>query len=308
MAGLWGAAPSPLPTSLQLLHQMGCLLLPGAALPGRVRQDDCRQAWLGPHLTHSSPPFRWSLSSCPGLTLGCWTCEMRWEVRVCDIEQKLPSVLHSSPPQTQIDRQMDRHTQINVPIGPHPRMLIGSSLTNACACACLLMHTHTQSECWWGICMCVGAGKGARPPADRLTLPQLPLGPCLPSPVSTLPDAKGYLLQPVPIHYEGPLNQQGHFWGCPRGGPLGAGAQPCTPRLVLLSRETLGCVRLKVRAGNKKIGVNYYSPHGFPKESGSSSLRPVFLFDGESDKWQAACSDKALLWAQPLSLKPSYYA
>lgn len=73
-------------------------------------------------------------------------------------------------------------------------------------------------------------------------------------------------------------------------------------------RETLGCVRLKVRAGNKKIGVNYYSPHGFPKESGSSSLRPVFLFDGESDKWQAACSDKALLWAQPLSLKPSYYA
>lgn len=73
-------------------------------------------------------------------------------------------------------------------------------------------------------------------------------------------------------------------------------------------RETPGCVRLKVSAGNKKIGVNYYSPHGFPKESGSSSLRPVFLFDGESDKWQAACSDKALLWAQPLFLKPSYYA
>lgn len=83
---------------------------------------------------------------------------MRWEVRVCDIEQKLPSVLHSSPPQTQIDRQMDRHTQINVPIGPHPRMLIGSSLTNACACACLLMHTHTHrvsvgggSACVWGL-------------------------------------------------------------------------------------------------------------------------------------------------------------
>lgn len=93
---------------------------------------------------------------------------------------------------------------------------------------------------------------------------------------------------------------------------MGAGAPPSTPRLVFLGagggRETLGCVRLKVRAGNKKIGVNYYSPHGFPKESGSSSLRPVFLFDGESDKWQAACSDKALLWAQPLSLKPSYYA
>lgn len=72
--------------------------------------------------------------------------------------------------------------------------------------------------------------------------------------------------------------------------------------------EIQGCVRLKVSAGNKKIVVNYYSPHGFPKESGSSSLRPVFLFDGESDKWQAACSDKALLWAQPLSLQPSYYA
>lgn len=100
--------------------------------------------------------------------------------------------------------------------------------------------------------------------------------------------------------------------GVSRGGPLGAGVQPCTLRLAFLGagggRETLGCVRLKVSAGNKKIGVNYYSPHGFPKESGSSSLRPVFLFDGESDKWQAACSDKALLWAQPLSLKPSYYA
>lgn len=101
------------------------------------------------------------------------------------------------------------------------------------------------------------------------------------------------------------------------GGVLGWALEGIsTPRLVVLGagswggsgRETLGCVRLKVSAGNKKIGVNYYSPHGFPKESGSSSLRPVFLFDGESDKWQAACSDKALLWAQPLFLKPSYYA
>lgn len=159
----------------------------------------------------------------------------------------------------------------------------------------------------------MGAGKGARPPAARPSLPHSPLGPCLSAPASTLPDAKGYLLQLVPIYYEGPLNQQGHFWGgVSRGGPLGAGVQPCTLRLAFLGagggRETLGCVRLKVSAGNKKIGVNYYSPHGFPKESGSSSLRPVFLFDGESDKWQAACSDKALLWAQPLSLKPSYYA
>lgn len=182
-------------------------------------------------------------------------------------------------------------------------------------------HTNTQSECWWGICMCVGAGKGARPPCSQAKPPRPHslLGPCLPSPVSTLPrpppDAKGYLLQLLPIHYEGPLNQQGHFWGCPGMGPGGdrypqAGSAGC--RIVAVEgaggRETPGCVRLKVSAGNKKIGVNYYSPHGFPKESGSSSLRPVFLFDGESDKWQAACSDKALLWAQPLSLKPSYYA
>lgn len=98
----------------------------------------------------------------------------------------------------------------------------------------------------------------------------------------------------MPIHYEGPLNHPGHFWGVGLGGLYPqAGIAGCRAG----GRETPGYVRLKVSAGNKKIGVNYYSPHGFSKESGSSSLRPVFLFDGESDKWQAACSDKALLWA-----------
>lgn len=97
---------------------------------------------------------------------------------------------------------------------------------------------------------------GQASPTPRRVPASLPL-------VSTLPDAKGYLLQLVPIHYEGPLNQQGHFWGVSRGRPLGAGAQPRAPKLVLLgaggARETLGCVGLKVSAGNKKIGVNYYS-------------------------------------------------
>lgn len=53
----------------------------------------------------------------------------------------------------------------------------------------------------------------------------------------------------------------------------------------------------KVSAGNKKSGLNYYSTHSLHKENRSSRLRPVFIFDREPDKWQAACSDKALLWA-----------
>lgn len=230
------------------------------------------------------------------------------------MEQKLPPVLHSSPPQT----QMDRHTQIKAPIGPHARMLTGSRLTHACAC--LHGHTRTLRVSAGGGSACVGGlGREPGPPAARPSLPtptpccvpaSLPL--CLRYPPPPL-DAKGYLLQLLPIHYEGPLNQQGHFWGCPDG-PLRGSVPPGWLCWVQgrggggSGRETPGCVRLKVSAGNKKIGVNYYSPHGFPKESGSSSLRPVFLFDGESDKWQAACSDKALLWAQPLFLKPSYYA
>lgn len=59
----------------------------------------------------------------------------------------------------------------------------------------------------------VGAGKKTRPPAARPNAPHSLLGACSPSSISTIPDAKGYLLQPVPIHYAGPLNQQGHFWG-----------------------------------------------------------------------------------------------
>lgn len=47
----------------------------------------------------------------------------------------------------------------------------------------------------------------------------------------------------------------------------------------------------------KKKGLNYYSTHSLHKENRSSRLRPVFIFDREPDKWQAACSDKALLWA-----------
>lgn len=145
-------------------------------------------------------------------------------------------------------------------------------------------HTHTQSECLWGICICVGAGKGARPPAAKPSLPcsllvsaSLPL--CL---HSLMP--KGIfssLCQSI-------MKVHSTSKGISRG-VLGYSLGGLGPNLVFPgwhcwvqggSRETLGCVRLKVRAGNKKIGVNYYSPHGFPKESGSSSLRPVFLFDG----------------------------
>lgn len=138
------------------------------------------------------------------------------------------------------DRQMDRHTQMKVPIGPHTRMLPGSSLINACvrtlALGCMdgvrthtHTHTHTLSVCSCGICICVGAGKGARPPAARPSLPCSPPRAHLPSPVSVLPDAKVYLLQLMPIHYEGPLNQQGHFWGCPGVGPGGLGTNSVPP-------------------------------------------------------------------------------
>ena len=191
--------------------------------------------------------------------------------------------------------------------------------TDTCVRLSIRAHTRTLRVSAGGGSACVwGLGREPGPPAARPSLPtptpcwvpaSLPL--CLRYPPPPL-DAKGYLLQLLPIHYEGPLNQQGHFWGCPGMG-LGGDqySQACRVGCRVVGgsgRETLGCVRLKVSAGNKKIGVNYYSPHGFPKDSGSSSLRPVFLFYGESDKWQAACSDKALLWAQPLFLKPSYYA
>lgn len=106
---------------------------------------------VDPSRTHCSPPFRQSLSSRLGLVLGCWDCELRWEVRVCDIEQKLPPVFHSSLPETQIDRQMDRHTQIKVPIDPHTGMLVGSSLTNACARVTHTVSVRGGSAYVWGL-------------------------------------------------------------------------------------------------------------------------------------------------------------
>jgi len=76
----------------------------------------------------------------------------------------------------------------------------------------------------------------------------------------------------------------------PGGHPSAAAAEP--PGEVGKSR-----VWQKVSVGNKKTGLNYYSTHSLHKENRSSRLRPVFIFDREPDKWQAACSDKALLWA-----------
>lgn len=99
---------------------------------------------LDPSLTHCSPAFRQSLSSCLGLVLGHWNCEPRWEVRVCDTEQKLPPVFHASPPQTQRARWTD--TQMKAPMGPPTRMLKGSSLTNARLCPHTRVHAHTHAH------------------------------------------------------------------------------------------------------------------------------------------------------------------
>lgn len=130
----------------------------------------------GPLPHTCSPPFRQALSSCLELVLGCWDCELRWEVSVCDIEQKPPPVLHSSPPQTQIDRQMDRHTKIKVPIGPRTRIRIRSSLTNACSCA------RRGSAHVWGLGREPGfLQPGQASPAPHWVRASLPL--CLYSPM-----------------------------------------------------------------------------------------------------------------------------
>lgn len=122
-----------------------------------------------PSLARCSPACRQTLSSCLGLVLGYWNCELRWEVRVCDIEQKLPPVFHASPLQTQIARWTDRHTQMKSPIGPHTRMLKGSSLTHAC------VYTHAVSICGgyayvWGL----GIEPGLPPHRSQAKLPPTP--------------------------------------------------------------------------------------------------------------------------------------
>lgn len=73
-----------------------------------------------------------------------------------------------------------------------------------CMCVCVSMGDLMQM---WGL----GRKPGPLQPGPTSLTPSSVSAPS--PPLSTIPDAKGYLLQPVPIHYAGPLNQQGHFWG-----------------------------------------------------------------------------------------------
>lgn len=175
---LWLACGErPLPT-VQLSAAPTPDGLPAAPGSSSAREDEAR----GPPPARTDPSLPPSLLS-PSQTgpvilswacSRCWDCELRWEVRVCDTEQK-PS---ASPPfisTPDTDRQTDgqTHTDKDTDRSSY-KDAYRMHLTGTCGCAPTRAHTHTctHAQCVFvGIRICVGAGKGARPPVAKPSLP-----------------------------------------------------------------------------------------------------------------------------------------